>query len=730
MKNIVQLLTSLVFSLFFVSLTLSSASAQNNLRIKVTDSKKAPLSFVTVGGKGSLLGTTDSMGFAVVSVPSGQCKITFQIIGFKTLDTSLNVTGSMNLNIRLESEESQLEEVTFVASTRTNQRIENSTMKVEVLGAEELGEESSVQPGNIGSLLSDVSGVQIQQTSATSGNNSVRIQGLDGKYTQILRDGMPLYEGFSGGFGILTIPPLDLKQIELIKGAASTLYGGGAIAGLINLISKRPTFEQEADAVVNYTSLNEFNADLYLAKRNKTFGYTLFGGFNHLTATDINNDGLSDVPEAKSFILHPQLYFYPSTSTTVSIGYVGTFDDRRGGDMSVMDKSVLTYGHYFEDNNSTRHTAEYFVEHSLADGGKLTIKGNVSDFYKLTSSNYSNEEGDQVSYYDEASLFLPHGKNSLVAGLNISGSEYNQTQPFNSIFSYYHLFTAGAFAQYNWQFAENGTVETGLRIDKPTGNGYFVLPRIAGFYRVNEHWACRAGFGMGYKMPNPLDLLNNDTARNYIPYVDPGLKPELSYGYNAELNYKLKWDDNSLFINEALFMTDVERPVYDFVSGVTSSLVNLATPTVSKGSDTYMKLTLKKWELYLGYTYTLATNDYYHNTNSSIPLTAKNRMAFVVTREIEKKWKFGVEGSWFGQQYRDDGTLTPSYFLTAIMIARNVGEHFTLVLNGENLLDYRMSNYESLYTGTFTNPVFKPLWAPIDGRVINFSVRWKLDGNK
>src|SRR6202008_333350 len=103
-------------------------------------------------------------------------------------------------------------------------------------------EENTIRPANIASILGDVSGGQIQQSSATSGNSNVRIQGLDGRYTQILRDGMPLYDGFSGGFGILTVPPLDLKQIELIKGSASTLYGGGAIGGLINLVSKRPTF--------------------------------------------------------------------------------------------------------------------------------------------------------------------------------------------------------------------------------------------------------------------------------------------------------------------------------------------------------------------------------------------------------------------------------------------------------------------------------------------------------
>src|SRR6185503_10418801 len=101
----------------------------------------------------------------------------------------------------------------------------------EVIGLEEVEEESGVKPGHIASLLGDVAGIQAQQTSATTNNTELRIQGLPGEYTQMLRDGIPLFGGFAGSFSVLQIPPLDLKQIEIIKGSSSTLYGGGAIAG-------------------------------------------------------------------------------------------------------------------------------------------------------------------------------------------------------------------------------------------------------------------------------------------------------------------------------------------------------------------------------------------------------------------------------------------------------------------------------------------------------------------
>ena len=93
-----------------------------------------------------------------------------------------------------------------------------------------------MNPTNISMVLRESTGIQMQQTSLSSGNTNIRIQGLDGRYTQLLRDGFPLYGGFSSGLSILQIPPLDLQQFEIIKGSSSTLYGGGAIAGLINTL--------------------------------------------------------------------------------------------------------------------------------------------------------------------------------------------------------------------------------------------------------------------------------------------------------------------------------------------------------------------------------------------------------------------------------------------------------------------------------------------------------------
>jgi outer membrane receptor for ferrienterochelin and colicins len=716
------------FLIIIFSCLASFVQAQQKVNVSLIDGKSgSALAAVSITSGKNVLAITDNSGNAVLSLAPGNHSLTFSITGYEAKDTTITIPGSDRLIMAMVAEETALDEVTIISSTRNNQTMENGPMKVEVLGLEEMNEEAGLKPGNIASILGDVSGVQIQQSSATSGNSNVRIQGLDGRYTQIIRDGMPMYEGFSGNFGILTIPPLDLKQIELIKGSASTLYGGGAIAGLVNLISKRPTQKQELDVLLNYSTLHEFNANTYIAKRNTKWGYNLFAGYNRQEKQDVDKDGLSDLPDAKSLIFHPKLFFYPSTKTLISIGYNGSFDDRKGGDMLVLQNKSDAVHQYFEGNKTQRHTGEYLLEQFFNGDTKLTVKGNVSNFNRDNTTNQYFIKGKQLSYYNEASIYTPFGKNDLVAGVNFTGQRYETVAPQNAGLKTFKGNTIGAFAQYDLKIQDNTTIEGGMRFDHHDQYGWFALPRIAVFHRLDEHWATRAGFGMGYKTPNPLVEQNFDYNVLDLAAFNFAVKSEKSYGYNAEVNYKKEWGkDITLFINQAFFLTTISNPVVFNVNGAGKiDLLNAASPTKSKGLDTYVKLDLYDWELYAGYTLTDARNTYLTG-NNFIPLTPKNRFAFVVANEISEALTAGLEGSYTGAQFRYDGTKTPSYFFMAAMVKYALTEHATVVLNCENILDYRMNKVERVYTGSITSPVFKPLWAPIDGRAINLSVRWKL----
>jgi iron complex outermembrane receptor protein/outer membrane receptor for ferrienterochelin and colicins len=689
----------------------------------VTQQVLAGVSVSTHSVKG--VSANDSGLVLIQNLPAGKHDFTFSHVGYTSYMLSITLPDSSLHEVMLTPAGAALDEVTVISSTRSNQRIENSPLKVEVLGREEMDEENTIVPGNIASILGDVSGIQIQQSSAVSGNSNVRIQGLDGRYTQILRDGMPLFDGFSGGFGVLQIPPLDLKQAELIKGSASTLYGGGAIGGLINLISKRPGYKPEGILTLNQTTLKESNINVYTAQRGKYAGYNFFGGYTHKGAVDVNDDGLSDVPKLDAIILHPRLFIYPDSKTTIAAGYTGTFETRNGGDMEVIKGNKGGIHQFFENNKTDRHTGDILLEHYSGNGSKLEVKASMSSFDRAITTNAHYFKGNQLNYFTEASYFIPKEKLSWVFGVNATGDRFKKLPSDPIALNNYDNNTLGAFAQLTATIPVNTTLEAGLRADHHDQYGNFILPRVALFHRFSEQWATRLGIGFGYKTPNPLAVQNVEYPIEDIQPLPAGIKAEKSVGYNAEVNFKKDFSEHaSLFINHAFFLTQIDDPVIATEqSNGEVTFVNTGSHILTKGFDTYIQAQLHSWELYAGYTYTIAERKYLPQ-NQFMPLTPKNRFAFVIVHEIGELWRFGLEGSYTGPQFRDNDSKTPGYMFIAAVVSRNLSDKWTLVLNCENLLDYRQSRHEALFTGTITDPVFKPLWAPIDGRVVNLSLKW------
>src|SRR5207237_10317461 len=176
-----------------------------------------------------------------------------------------------------ETETVGKEEIT-VTATRSDTRIEDEPLRVEVLNREEVEEKALMTPGDIAMLLNETSGLRVQVTSPSLGAANVRVQGLRGRYTQLLSDGLPLYGGQTGSIGLLQIPPLDLGQVEIIKGVASALYGSSALGGVINLVSRRPR-KSERELLLNETTRRGTDTVFWIGEPVKNrWGYTLLGG--------------------------------------------------------------------------------------------------------------------------------------------------------------------------------------------------------------------------------------------------------------------------------------------------------------------------------------------------------------------------------------------------------------------------------------------------------------------
>jgi iron complex outermembrane receptor protein len=275
------------------------AQAQNTFKGIVRDSTtKEILTDVSAVLKNSKIGnTSNQLGELIITnIPNGKQIIVLSIVGFQKKEIALTfpLADTSFIELLLSTNKSELAEV-VVQGTRSNRSIANTPTRVEVL-TEEIDEASTMDPSKVAHLLTHSTGIQVQQTSATSNTANVRIQGLDGRYTQILKDGFPLYGGFSGSLSIMQIPPLDLRQIEYIKGGASTLYGGGAISGLINLISKEPTVE-ETLFHLNASHIGAFDANAFMSKKTDKIGFTLLAQRNTHKVFDADKDVFSDLPQ-------------------------------------------------------------------------------------------------------------------------------------------------------------------------------------------------------------------------------------------------------------------------------------------------------------------------------------------------------------------------------------------------------------------------------------------------
>ena len=183
---------------------------------------------------------SDAEGRATLSLPAGRITVQVESFGFAPWQEEVEVPAGGEVTVTVVLQEAALEiEGVVVTSTRLNRRIEDEPLRVEVIGREEVEEKILMTPGDIAMLLNETAGLRVQPTAPSLGGASVRIQGLKGRYTLILSDGLPLYGGQSGALGPLQIPPMDLGQVEVIKGVASALFGATALGGVVNLVSRR-----------------------------------------------------------------------------------------------------------------------------------------------------------------------------------------------------------------------------------------------------------------------------------------------------------------------------------------------------------------------------------------------------------------------------------------------------------------------------------------------------------
>lgn len=724
MKKLIVLLTALLYTCL--------AYGQNTLKVIIKDVKtQEPL----IGATALIMGTTkgasaDTSGLILLSnIPNGKQIIRFNYIGYEPrLDTLIfPLAGNSPVIILLTGNGEELEAVT-VSTTRSSRTIANTPARIEVISGEELDEKANMKPGDIRMLLAESTGIQTQQTSATSNNSSIRIQGLDGKYTQIIRDGFPLYSGFSGGLGLLQIAPLDLKQVEVIKGSSSTLYGGGAIAGLVNLVSKTPAEKRELNFLLNGTSARGLDVSGFYSEKFKRTGATVYAAYNRGSAYDPAGIDLTAIPKFNRFTFNPKLFYYLDDKTTLITGINSTIENRIGGDLHYIEGRGNARHSYFEGNKTGRYSSQVELDHTLNTNQKLVVKNSLSYYDRsVTLPNYQFS-GVQFSTYSEAAYSYNGEKSDWVLGLNYLSEKFNENQHSNIPLRSYNYNTTGAFVQNTWNASKKLTIETGLRGDYHNQYGFFVLPRLSFLYKANNHLSARLGGGLGYKAPNVFtEDAERIQFRNVLPIDIGNTKAEQSFGTNFDVNYRtgLFDDQVSFSINQLFFYTRVGQPI--LLTALSTGNYQYLQPNGdlhTKGTETNMKLTYSNFKLFVGYTFADVVQ-HMGNNMTAYPLVSKHRLNNVLMYEAEGKLKIGLEAYYFSPQRLNDGSTGRAYWTTGLM-AEKIWDRFSLFINFENLTDTRQTKFGSIYTGSLTDPVFNDIYAPLDGFVINGGIKFKL----
>ncbi len=709
--------------------------AQQTLQINVVgaESKKpVPAGILINNTKQGFL--ADSTGMAMVSFSSnGNFTLITTALGFEKKQTQVTIPViSGFLEIELESAEAEELEEVIVQSTRTSRTIANEPTRVETIELEEIDEKSNMRPANIAMILHESTGIQVQQTSATSGNASIRIQGLDGRYTQLLKDGFPNFGNFSSGLSVLEIPPLDLKQVEIIKGPASPLFGGGAIAGVINFISRTPKETPEYNFLINQSNIGQTNIGGFASGRNKKAGYTLLALYNKSIPYDVDNDDFTEVPLSSEITVHPRLFLYPNENTRLTLGNSFTTGERTGGDVMVITGRSDAAHTFFEKNKTIRNITTFEFDKIIHNKKRVIARQSFSVFDRKLSIPEYAFGGIEYNAYTDVSYVSNSDNQAIVLGGNFIFNRFREkdngyTNRNNT------TITGGLYGQHTWDASNNIKLESGIRFDRAdykneiyNNHEVFVLPRISLLIKYSNQWSSRIGGGMGYKTPT---LFTEETETIQFRNVDllNNVKSEKSIGGTADVNFKTNIGNNITFtLNHMFFYTTINKPLVlqTNASGI-HHFVNAPGSVKSKGFESNAKFIYRNnFKIFLGYTFTDGRADYL-TPNEFLRLVPKSKLNSALIYEKEDVIKLGLEGYFTGRQYLSNGTRTPAYAEFGFM-AEKIFKKISLYINFENFTDTRQSNYKKVVNGSHVNPTFDEIWTHTEGFVYNGGIKLRL----
>jgi outer membrane receptor for ferrienterochelin and colicins len=703
--------------LFVVGAALALAQQpQATIRVEVS-SKSASVqdAEVTVNGKQARTGPD---GTAVLPTELGHVDVVVTKDGFFPARKALDIDAAQELQLQFELEASKHEEEVTVHATRNDVRVQDSPLHVEVVSQDEITEEIAMRPSDISMLLNEMGGMRVQTTSPGLGAAAVRVQGMRGRYTAFLSDGLPLFGQQGTGLGLLQIPPMDLGQVEVIKGNASALYGSAAMAGVVNLITRRPEAEPIHEFLFNQSSLGETDASMFLASQlTEHWGASLLGGGYWQQHQDVNRDGWADVAGYSRGVFRPRFFWDNKNGGTALLTGGITYEDRSGG---TVPGSVLpaTGQPYTEALNTRRYdfggSTQWIVDRRFV----------VAARFSVSNQDHRHQYGDDIErdrydlLFGEVSIRGTAGKNTWVAGF---ADERDAFRPRDVPRFAYTYVVPGIFAQDDYSATPWLSFSASARVDFHNVYGTFFSPRVSALIRKGR-WTSRLSAGQGIYAATPLteETEAAGLARLLLPVP---LRAERGRSASADLTRNM----GPVSVTATAFASNIDHPVY-VDRGAAYDIVNLQGATRNRGLELLATWRKSPFTATASYTY-VRVSELEPSGRAKVALTPRHSLGIVGMWEKEGVTRIGLECYYTGSQqleynpYRDS---SKPYVLVGAMAEHKVAAHVKLFLNLENLTNVRQTRWDPLLLpdrasdGRWTVDA----WAPLDGRVINGGARF------
>ncbi len=623
-------------------------------------------------------------------------------------------------------DEKKVEKIQVTAS-RLGRIVTESATRTEIINGEEVQEKALMRPGNISMLVAETGGVRVQNTSPALGSANIRLQSLYGRYTQLLSDGLPLYGGQTASIGLLQIPPTDLANVEIIKGSASSLYGGSALGGVINLISRTPSDEFEGEVLLNATSKGGQDITSYFASPiNESTSASVTTGLHNQADKDLDSDGWNDIAQYQRATIRPRLYWESDSGANLYVTFGAMKEEREGG--TTAQGTVADGNPFAQNQDSLRLDSGFIFDQPLADELNLNFRGSAmrqehDHVYGIVEENDTHE-----SYLFESSI---SGYNDEIAWL--LGAAY-LSERFNSqdfVEFNYDYQVPGLFSQVDYQANDEMSMSLSARADWHSEYGTQVSPRVSILYSP-ESWTIRGSYGQGFFAPTPfIEDIEDAGLSRLAPLND--IEEERAATASIDVSYAIDDIEASvtLFASNVDNVTELEviNPL-DSLAAKRVNIINAPGESEIRGAELLLRYRWHDIKLTGSYLYTDATKqNQLGNGRTPLTLTPKHSAGAVLMWEEHGSHLVGFEAYYTGTQHLDGNPYrekSDAYWHLGLLGQITIGK-VSYFINAENLLNVRQTKDESLLllerapSGRWATDI----WSRNDGFTVNAGIRFK-----